>query len=254
MEGHPPHPPRFQTTKLSICLPTMSFPLGAAHLLHAQQVVLSGGWRNRFAPYLHDSMCCDEEWQFRLQQGLEGVSLRSPSAEIERARANAYSDSEKRREVQALTPFTRSITGLRDTLNHILRRFVDVTCDDKMLRAFSSVIYPTLRQAVVDLHKPANLVATPLLCETLQRAIRFLLQMFCIASAAASAGEFLGDKCIGIAKQLLECACLAHIRRELQLLSLSIAHSPLAGTCLPLTGSYGATKLTPPIAANFALL
>lgn len=248
------HPTLSSHQALLLLANHMSFQLGAAHLLHAQQVVLSGDWRSRFAPYLHDGMCCDEEWQFRLQQGLEGVSLRSPPAEIERARANAYSDSEKRREVQALTPFTRSIAGLRDTLNHILRRFVDVTCDDEMLRAFSSVIYPTLRQAVVDLHKPANLVATPLLCETLQRAIRFLLQMFCIASAAASAGEFLGDKCIGIAKQLLECACPAHIRREPQLLPLSIVHSPPAGTCLPLTGSFGATKLTPPIAANSALL
>jgi hypothetical protein len=151
-------------------------------------------------------MCCDEEWAFRLQHGLDGVSLRSHPADIERARVNAYSDYEKRREVQALTPFTRSVAGLRDTLNHILQRFADVTCDSKMLRAFSSVIYPTLRQTVIDLHKPANVVATPLLCETLQRAIRFLLHILCIASVAAAGGEFLGDKCIVIIRQLLECA------------------------------------------------
>ena len=149
-------------------------------------------------------MCCDEEWKFRLQQRLEGVTLQSPPAELERARANAYSDSEKRREVQALTPFTRSIVGIRDTFNHILRRFSDVSSDAQMLLSFSSVIYPTLRQAVVDLHKPANQVATALHCATLQRAVRFLLHMLCIASSASAAGEFLGDKCMSIAAQLLE--------------------------------------------------
>jgi hypothetical protein len=149
-------------------------------------------------------MCCDDEWQVRLRQQLDRVTLQSPPDQLLRARANAYSDSEKRREVQALTQFTRSVVGIRDTLNHIFQRFFDVTSDDQMLLAFSSVIYPTLRQAVLDLHKPPNVVATALHCETLQRAIRFLMQMFCIASSAAAAGEFLGDKCTTIAKQLLE--------------------------------------------------
>jgi hypothetical protein len=191
----------------------MPFILGPAYLLHVQHITHSCHWRSRFAPHLHDDMCCEQEWQFRLHQGLESVSPRSPPDELARARANAYSDYEKRREVQALTPFTRSIAGIRDTLNHVLQRFVDVASDGQMLRVFSSAVYPTLRQAVVDLHKPANAVASALHCETLQRAIRFLLEMFCIASSAATASEFLGDKCIAITKQLLECvvpACTHH--------------------------------------------
>jgi hypothetical protein len=184
------------------------FALGPSYLLQVAQTVCSSEWRGRFAPYLHDSMCCDEEWKFRLAQRLEFVTLQSPPDEIERARANAYSDSEKRREVHALTPFTRSLVGIRDTLNHILLRFGPAP-DDQLPRHFSSVIYPTLRQAVIDLHNPANAVATSLHCETLQRAVRFLIQMFCTASSAA-VDEFLGDKCLTIAKQLLEYACPAH--------------------------------------------
>lgn len=140
----------------------------------------------------------------RLQQRLDRVSPQSPPDDIERARACAYSDSEKRREVLALTPYTRSIVGIRKTLNHIHQHFLLVTCSDHMLRAFSSVIYPTMRQAVVDLHKPANVPATALHCETLQRAVRFLLHMFCLASSAGVSSEFLGDKCLTITKQLLQ--------------------------------------------------
>jgi len=212
-----------------------------------ERVLQSSEWRKRFAPYLHDGMCCDQEWEFRLQQRLESVTVQSPPAELERARANAYSDSEKRREVQALTPFTRSVAGIRDTLNHILLRFCDVSSDAQLLLSFSSAIYPTLRQAVVDLNKPANQVATVLHCTTMQRAVRFLLHMFCIASAAA--GEFLGDKCLSIAAQLLECVCL--LQNHVLLVTQS-PHASLAGTCWAPTGSFGPTTLTRPNAANSA--
>jgi hypothetical protein len=185
------------------------FPLalGASYLHQVDRTVHGSDWRSRFAPYLHDSMCCDEEWQFRVTQRLEIVTLQSPPDEIDRARACAYSDSEKRREVQALTSFTRSVLGIRDTLNHILLRFGPAS-DDEMPRHFSYVIYPTLRQAVVDLNNPANAVATSLHCHTLQRAVRFLIQMFCTAGSA-SAGDFLGNKCMTIAQQLLECVLSA---------------------------------------------
>jgi hypothetical protein len=181
------------------------FTFGPARLLHLQRLVQSSDWRRRFEPHFHDAMCCDEEWQFRLNQRLDGVTRNSPPAELELARCNAYSDSEKIREVKALTPFTRSIIGLRDTLNHILRRFFDISSDDEMLRCFSSVVYPTLRQANVDLQKPANAAASAHHCAALHRSIRFLIQMFCITHSAAAEGDFLREKCITIAKQLLQC-------------------------------------------------